>query len=163
MPENLNADEILTIAEQIERDGYAFYRAAAERAENERERKLFADLAEWEKEHERVFTAMHEAVARDPEKARTLDPQSEEALYLHAIHEGRIFDLTTPPEEVVARCRNTVDIIRDAVMREKDTVIFYMALGAMMRTREDEDRLNTVITEELSHVRFLSDLLASLT
>ncbi len=50
-----NADEILEMAEQIERNGARFYRKAAELVKDAAVSKLLQDLAAWEDGSYRIF------------------------------------------------------------------------------------------------------------
>ena len=53
-----NHDEILEIAEQIERNGARFYRRAAECIEQPKAHHLLLTLAGMEDEHEQAFAAI---------------------------------------------------------------------------------------------------------
>ena len=62
-----NADDALAVAEQVERNGRAFYLRAAEVAEEPEARKLLSDLAVWEEGHQALFAQMR-ADLSDQEK-----------------------------------------------------------------------------------------------
>lgn len=158
-----NADEVLEIAERIEIEGEAFYRGAAGKVESDEARNLFTTLADWETRHRATFAKLRETVERAPAERVQLDPNQEEALYLQAIAEGRIFDLREGPEALLARCAGMEDMVRAALQKEKDAVIFYSALGGAMAEEEDKRLLGEIVKEEMSHVRHLSNLLAKVT
>jgi rubrerythrin len=75
-----NAEEIYTMAEQIERNGADFYRKAAEGASDEEIAQMLLDLAAMEDEHERTFSQMKAALADDERVATAFDPENEGAL-----------------------------------------------------------------------------------
>ncbi len=52
-----NADEVFEMAEQIERNGARFYRAAAKKIPEVSQ--VFSDLAAMEDEHEKTFAAIN--------------------------------------------------------------------------------------------------------
>ena len=92
-----NADEVFEMAEQIERNGAAFYRKAAENFRGLDLSKVLLDLAAMEDDHEREFRAMRLEL---PPKLRTeekFDPTGEGALYLHAMVQGEVFDPKAQP------------------------------------------------------------------
>ena len=59
-----NVDEVLEIAEQIERNGAEFYRHAAGAAAAGGTRKLLEDLATWEEDHEKLFSDMRKTLSQ---------------------------------------------------------------------------------------------------
>ena len=73
MPKELNAFEIVTVAETIERDSIDFYRKAARLFKDEELRKMLLLLADWERKHEGVFTAMKRELSAIREKDMAFD------------------------------------------------------------------------------------------
>lgn len=158
-----NAEEVFSIALQMERNGQVFYARAAEGATDPQARTLFQELAHWEGEHEKAFAAMQAAFARDPGEILLLDPNAEETKYLQAFAEGRIFDLRSGPEDLLDACGNKLDmILRAAVSVEKESVVFYTAIRGVCRREGDRQSMAAIIEEEMRHVRFLSDILAGM-
>lgn len=157
-----NAEEVFSIALQMERNGQAFYTQAAEGTTDPETRKLFLELAHWEREHEKLFSGMQGAIARDPAETLLLDPNAEETKYLQAFAQGRIFDLQSGPSDLLDACQNKLDmILRAAISVEKESVVFYTAIRGVCRREEDRESIASIIEEEMRHVRFLSDILAS--
>ncbi|HRS71257.1 MAG TPA: ferritin family protein, partial [Anaerohalosphaeraceae bacterium] len=58
-----NADEIFEMAEEIERNGAAFYREAAAKASREDIKKMLLDLAAMEEGHEQTFAQMRKKLS----------------------------------------------------------------------------------------------------
>ncbi len=69
-----NADEVFEMAEQIERNGGKFYRAAAEKFPAVRE--LLLKLAEMEDNHERTFANMRAELSTKETAQTVFDPDS---------------------------------------------------------------------------------------
>ena len=80
-----NADEVLKIAEQIERNGIEFYERAAERFDGDAARRL-RNLADMERTHEQVFASMRRELAKADQKLKAFDPEGEAGRYLSLIH-----------------------------------------------------------------------------
>ena len=55
MANNFNVDEVLEMAEEIERNGGAFYRKAASNASDKETGNLLLEMAEMEDGHLKVF------------------------------------------------------------------------------------------------------------
>lgn len=158
-----NAEEVFSIALQLERNGQVFYTRAAEGATDPQARTLFLELARWEGEHEKTFAAMLASFARDPAEMLLLDPEAEEGKYLQAFAQGRIFDLRTGPEDLLEACGGKLDmILRAAVSVEKESVVFYTAIRGVCRREEDRESIAGIVEEEMRHVRFLSEILAGM-
>jgi len=76
MKTKLGAFEILTMAETIERDSIDFYRKAARRFDDEELRKKFFLLADWERKHQEIFSAMKKELTQILDERTTFDASS---------------------------------------------------------------------------------------
>ena len=145
-------EEAFEMACQIERNGAAFYRRAAETATAERARSLFIELANWELRHQEIFEQMRKEIPED-ERTEYVDPYGDAVSYLDAMVAGKIFDAKKIDDAVPD---SPADVLRAALGREKDSVVFYVGLKqAISRGAEQVDK---IIEEEMRHIRILSDL-----
>jgi rubrerythrin len=153
---DFSADDIFEIAEQMERNGAKFYRTAAKAVKEEKGRKLLEKLAAMEDDHEKTF-AMMRAQLKGQEKAKTVfDPNDESVAYLHALADMRVFF-----EKEIDTTSMTA-ILKDAIVAEKDAVIFYLGIRDAVPKEMGAERLNGIIKEEMGHIRMLSkELVAS--
>lgn len=163
MNPELNADEILQIAEDIERNGKAFYASAAAIAKDNKVKTLFLELAEWEARHQLTFKEMRTRIGRAVADALLLDPTSEEGLYLKAVADGHIFTAGGKSPEVLLReSGGKVGILLSfAIEREKDSVVFYTAISRAARDESTRGIVDKIVGEEISHIRFLSAMFAT--
>jgi rubrerythrin len=158
MTRTYNIDEIFEIAEQIERNGAAFYRRAAKESLDAGHKQKLLDLAEMELSHERTFAAMR----MEQENAPTsFDPDGEAARYLDAIADGRVFDLRADHIEDLAG-KTIEEILKIAIDLEKDSIVFYLGLRDLVSESLGKEQMETIIAEEMSHITLLSDELAAL-
>jgi rubrerythrin len=149
-----NADEVFTIAEQIERNGAKFYRAAAQKFPAGRE--LFTKLAEMEDVHLKVFSEMHKTISEREKELTASDPDGE-ALQLAGIFaNNKVFDTAKDPLEALKSCKDVNDVFQFAIGREKDSVVFYTGLKDMVSKSFGKDKLDLIIKEEMSHIVWLS-------
>jgi rubrerythrin len=153
---DFNADDVFTIAEQLERNGARFYREAAEKVTAQGARDLLLRLAGMEDEHERTFAQMH-AQLKEAEKAATVfDPEGEAAAYLKALADMRVFfdkKMDTSSLE---------GILKEAIGAEKDSIVFYLGMKEAVPEHLGRSRLESIIREEMGHIRLLSAELAAL-
>jgi len=109
----LNANEIFEIAEQIERNGAKFYRAAAEKFSAVRQAML--DLAADEDEHLKTFVAMRAQLKSSEQQPDVFDPDGQAQMYLRAMADGHIFDVKADPTEKLTGQQTTEDVLQMAL------------------------------------------------
>ena len=157
----LNADEILEIAEQIERNGIAFYERAAERFQGDEKRTLLG-LANMERNHERAFASMRRELADANEGLQPPEPEREAEKYLAAIADGKIFDLKADPLALLGQQESVQGILGLAIDLEKDSVVFYVAIKDAVPESLGKDKIDKIIKEEMDHILLLSGIRSSL-
>lgn len=156
-----SADEIFALAEQIERNGVKFYTRAAEAAGDAESKRLLLDLAGWEREHVKAFGAMRADFAAKG-GAAALDAGGEAELYLRAMADGRVFDVRGDPSASLTGAETLADILRTAMGLEKDSIVFYLGMKEMVSARQDKEKVDAIIKEEMRHVVVLDTWLGQL-
>jgi len=147
---DFNADDIFEIAEQLERNGAKFYRAAAQAVNDEDGRGLLLKLAAMEDDHEKIFAQMRSQLTADEKTPTVFDPQGDALDYLRALADMRVFfekQIDTSSMEA---------ILKDAITAEKDAIVFYVGMRDAVPEHLGRSRLDDVIKEEMSHIRLLS-------
>jgi len=157
MSAHFNADEVFEMAEQIERNGGAFYTKAAEAVDHAAVAKLFRELAVWEHRHEKFFADLRAELTEKERGGAVLDPDDEMKAYLHAAVHGRVFNMNADPAAAVASCDTPGKALQLAIDREKDAVVFYAGIRAAMTPALGKDRIDGILAEELRHITILSD------
>ncbi len=153
-----NADEVLEVAEQIERNGGRFYRAAAEMIEDPKNRQMLLSLAAMEDQHEKTFAVMRTELSPAEKEATTFDPDDQMGEYLRAMADGKVFDVNKDPVEMMAELgvKTIEDILKMAIGMEKDSVIYYMGMKAIVSREAGRETIDRIIKEEMSHIGILS-------
>jgi rubrerythrin len=162
MDTTFSADDVLEMAEQIERNGSRFYRRAAQGFTDSRARELLLDLAIAEDEHQKVFADMRAALSPQEREPTVPDPYGEAVLYLRGMADGALFDVKADPSERLTGKETMEDILRTAIGLEKDSIVFYLGIQRMVPERPGQQRIDTVINEEMGHIATMSRELASL-
>ena len=157
----LNADEILKIAEQIERNGLAFYQKAAAGFQGD-EKQTLLRLADMERMHERVFLNLRRELSRADQAVEAFDPDGEAARYLAAFADGQVFDPNADPLALIGPQSSLRDILEIAIGLEKDSVVFYVAIRDAVPEALGKDKLERIIKEEMDHIVLLTGMLSSL-
>ncbi len=152
-----NAEEILQIAVEIEHNGQAFYKRASEIVDDPEAKAMFVKLSEWEGIHAETFTRLMDRFAQHHTELDILDPDHEAVKYLQAIADGKIFKTSIPVEKMTSVGMTVCDVLWDALDREKDTVIFYVAFKTVVKDGDDREALEKIILEEVEHVRYITE------
>ncbi len=158
MTRRFNAIELFEIAEQIERNGAAFYRRAAELFKDSDVARLFTELANWEVKHEAILAEMRKQLADEPAELSTFAPE-DAPLDAKAMAGLAAFGLRPDPSAELAGCKTRADALKLALQKEKDTVVYYTGLKEFVPVAVAIDKIEQIIKEELRHVRIISQAL----
>lgn len=158
MAASLNSIAVFEIAERIERNGAAFYRRAAEMFAAPGVSKVLLELAAWENKHEQTFARMRAQLAKQPAepdtnaKKQTL-PESQVLAGL------AVFGIRSEPADNLYGNESETDILRMAVQKEKDSIVFYHGLKDFVQDKAGKNQIERIIKEEMRHVVTLDELL----
>ena len=158
MTRKFNAIELFEIAEQIERNGAAFYRRAADLFKGSDVAGLFLKLADWEVGHEAVFAGMRKELSAETTQLSNFDP-ADAPLDAKAMAGLASFGLRPDPSLELAGCKTRADALKLAMQKEKDTVVYYTGLKEFVRAAPVIDKIGDIIREELRHIRILNQSL----
>lgn len=153
---DFNIDEILAIAEEIERNGAAFYRTAAKGAADEATRDMLEELAGMEDQHEKTFAGLRADLSDDDKKPGAFDPEDETARYLKALADRRVFS------EKAIDLNSMEAVLKEAIVTEKDSIAFYVGMRELIGTGLGKDKIRDIIKEEMGHLVLLTDKLEQL-
>ena len=150
-----NAVDIFKIAETIEDDGAKFYTDAAKFFAGEDISGLFTELAHWEIQHKKVFAEMRGKITQQHPK---LGPGTEEYKAVAALS---TFSLWSEPHRQFSSMDTRHEVIRQALQKEKDTIVFYVGLKDFVAANEDKKIINDIIKEEMKHISILTEALGN--
>jgi rubrerythrin len=146
-----NADEVFEMAEQIERNGAAFYREAADTVTGDPEgRGFLLRLAEMEDDHEGVFAEMRDSLTDEQRAATVVDPNDDALDYLRSLADTRVFF------QRQIDTSSMWEILKAAICIEKDSIAFYLGMKDMVSERRGKEKIEEIIREEMEHIRLLS-------
>jgi len=158
MTVTFNAFEVFEIAEQIERNGTNFYIRAAELFDDPDICQMFLRLAEWEKEHGQFFARMKQQLSGQSRHENT--SEADDLLPDPRVMAGlAVFGIRSDPTEELRGRQDKTDIIRRAVEREKDSIVFYHGLKEFVPAGADKDKIDNIIKEEMRHIVILDQSL----
>jgi len=162
MPIVFNADEVIGMAMEIERNGQKFYERGAEIVSEPAVKKLMTDLVEWEKGHEQLFQGLREELTDDERASTAFDPDGEMELYVKAMAGEHVFTKKTAPATLISEGDSAADVLHKALDMERDSVIFYVAIKNAVPKRLGADKVEALIREEMSHIAYLQKQIEAL-
>jgi rubrerythrin len=160
MDEALSADEVLEVAEQIERNGAKFYRCAAARCEDPNISALFVQLGQWEARHVQVFKEMRAYLSKQKWDIGDLGP--DRAPSARALAGLAIFGRQAGPSEGLTGRETRAEVFRKAIEKEKESIVYYAGLKDLVPTQRERQMVEDIIQEEMKHVRILMQSLERL-
>ncbi|MBU2510873.1 ferritin family protein [bacterium] len=156
MYHKFNANEILDMAIQIEKNGYAFYKQAAEDIKDGDIKSFLLELADMELNHEESFVEMKSALAAGEKAEVVFDPWEETAAYLEALAATRVF------YEKKIDTTSAKEVLKEAIVAEKESIVFYLGMKDMVPEDAGKKRIDDIIREEMSHIQIISKQLLKL-
>lgn len=154
------AQEILQMAVRIEENGAAFYEKAAHVVRDPAAEKLLLALSNAEREHRAYFRFLLEDMnALERELPFTQD-DSENSAYLMSLADAQVFPLADPAA-LVDGAATPAQLLGIALNAEKDSIVFYLTMKDAVLSPKGRERLDTIIREELSHIRTLEKALVT--
>ena len=154
-------EDLVDLAFQMETNGAAFYRKAAERSSDPETRRVLAELQGMEEEHARLWAGVKVQLGGSEPIARAADEMASE--YLRTWLSGVAFDRSPEQVAAIAEGGSVPEILRVAIGLEKETIAFYTGLRALVADDRVLSRLDSMTKEELKHVAELSRTLQGLT
>ena len=154
MSNEFNANDIFEMAVKIEQNGAIFYRDAAKQVSVEKYKDFLLELAAMEDDHEVTFATMQKELSEDESMATTFDPDDENALYLKALADTRVFFAKEEPDHSLK------GILGSAIQAEKDSIAFYLGMKGLISAKSGKDKIDDIIKEEMSHIQLLAGKLA---
>jgi rubrerythrin len=154
-PAQFSAAEVFDLGIATERNGHAFYEAAAAAATDPDVKKLMSGLARAEAEHEAIFRRLRTgASSTAPE---TYDGELEE--YMTALLQARVLPDVETALTVVRDMKADTEALDFALAFEKDTILFMFEMRDLLE-ESDQQQVDLLLAQERTHVRVLQELKA---
>ena len=151
-----NANEVFEVAKRIERNGIAYYTKAAELMKDEAGKKLMIELAEMEAVHEQIFTHMQKSLSGEEHAEGLIDVHNDAFQFLQGMADKYVFNPKEDPMKVLTPGADAKKILDVAIEREKDSIIFFEGIKAMVPEKFGSKRIDEIIGQEMGHIIILT-------
>lgn len=145
---SLTLQDLFAMAEQVEVDGEAFYRRAAQSIPSPSTRKVFERLAEMETEHGQIFSSMKSLATDETLPTTGAWPGSHCSCVVGALASGVKDHLVAQFDPHDSR----EIVLQKALEFEKDTIVFFLSLKDLLETDEQRRHVDDLVREELGHI-----------
>jgi rubrerythrin len=152
-----DAAQALEMAQQIEKNGEAYYTAVAGKQADPEVKRLFEDLAAQERIHYQIFSQMLATVG--PAPVLPAEEYDQYDAYLKVALDSALFAGPDKALALAAAAKDKTTAVRGALGFEKDTLLFFYDLREMV-AEKDRAAVTRIVSEEKSHVRRLARMLA---
>ena len=154
MPQHYAVEEVFEMAMQLERNGEAYYTAAAKHTNHDTSKKLLLEMAKWERRHEEFFKQMAADIP-EPDQTEMVGHAGEAAAYLQSMVAGKVFQLHDQAMQRLTGQATLAMIFDLAIGMEKEAILFYLGIREMLT--KGKDKIDEIIREEMRHICILTD------
>ena len=158
---NFNAKEVFEIAVDIEKNGRAFYLAAAEKIENQEIKDLFNFLANEEVKHEELFQENLDRINSGDKIMEFEDMSEEYHLYMKALADSRVFDSVDKIDKFLKDITDELDAVYKAIQFEKESILLFEEMKKNALGDKDKNEIQLLIEEEQNHICRLYEFVTS--
>ena len=152
-----SAYEIVKVAIEIEKNGYQFYRKAANLTRSSPVAELFRSLAEEEIQHQAFFEGLAKLISHK-ENAEITPPDE----YLSAIADASIIQQKRGLKLIAEKRLTDQEALDIAVQVEKNAILYYTELLRFV-TEKEKGMVEELVAEEKKHLTTLTSIAKNLT
>jgi rubrerythrin len=157
METKFNVFEILQIAEKIDHNGAKFYLKTADLFDDPELRNIYYILANWRARHEKILAQRRKRFSEKTGEFGTFDPDNYVLSNPHVMADLTVFAHTPDSSARLTGAETREQILKDAIRRAKEAIIFYTGLKDFARDPASEDTIDKIIKEENRHIRLLTE------
>ena len=144
-------NEIIEMAVEIEKNGFAFYDRALQRSDlNNDAKKLLQTLRDEEKVHEQTFLNLREKI--DNFDLNSDINWDESRSYIQSMVDTHLFNQPEKSIQLATKARDMKDLVSNAIQFEKDTLLFFYFIKKFVAKEKSKKAIENIIDEEVSHV-----------
>jgi rubrerythrin len=156
METKFNVFEILEIAEQIEHKGAMFYLKTAELFEDPEIRDIYYKLANWKAKQEKIWVQMKKQFSEKTGEFGTFDPDNYVLSNPEVMAGLTWLGTKRGAAKKLTGHETKEEILKDAINRENDVIVFYQGLKDFARDPPSEDTIDKIIQEANRQVMALN-------
>jgi rubrerythrin len=148
------ASDIVEVAIRIEENGINFYKFAEQITKQQEAKELFANLAQEEIKHKKIFENMFAKM----EKANTPESyEGEYSAYLRSYVDNNIIFTKEAMDKELTKVTDTIAAFDFAIRRELDSILYYHEIKQLVPSAQ-HNAIEQIIKEERKHYSTLTEM-----
>ncbi len=153
MPKIFNAREIADLGIEKEKKRRDFYDLVSRRFEDEKMKKLFSSLRDWEEEHIKKFGEIRDEISEsDPVESYPGELMS----YMQSLVGDMLYNQVSA-DLFSQNVKTEIEAIDFGISFEKDAILFFAEMYSFLNTPHKE-MIQALVNEEKKHIIYLVDL-----
>ncbi len=153
-----NEVEAAKIAQNIEKNGLAFYQKVAAKTRNVAVRNLFMKLADDEKGHLARFEELEEALQAARRDQAGYADDDEIAAYIDRLLQTQVFGDAGDVARLAEQAADDVEALGVGMKAERDSIVFYQEMLDFVDSKAAKTAFADILKEERQHLRLLGEL-----
>jgi len=152
-----NEIEGAKIAQNMEKQGLAFYQKAAAKAKTAAVRDTFLQFAEDEKTHLARFEELEETLQNQRRNGAGYADDAEIASYIDDLLKAQVFSEEGDAARLADQAEDDPAAVAVAMRAERVSILFYQEMMGLVDSKEARAAFSTILEEERDHLRILGE------
>ena len=150
-----NEIEGAKIAQNMEKNGVAFYQKVSAKANSAAVRDTFLQFAEDEKAHLAQFEELEETLQRERRNGAGYADDAEIASYIDGLLKTQVFSDEGDVARLADQTEDDLAALAVAMRAERDSILFYQEMMGLVDSKQAQAAFSTILDEERAHLRTL--------
>jgi rubrerythrin len=152
-----NEVEAAKIAQNMERNGLAFYQKAAAKAKDQATADVFNQLAEDEKEHLAHFEELEEKLQSERRTGSGYSDDPDLAAYIDRLLKTQVFGDASDVARLAEQSESDYESLAVGMRAERDAITFYQEMLDFVDSKVAQEAFTHILQEERKHLQLLGD------
>lgn len=152
-----NEIEGAKIAQNMEKQGLAFYQKAAAKAKTDAVRDTFLQFAEDEKTHLARFEELEETLQNQRRNGAGYTDDAEIASYIDGLVKAQVFSEEGDAARMADQAEDDLAALAVAMRAERDSILFYQEMIGLVDSKDAQAAFATILDEERDHLKILGE------
>lgn len=152
-----NEVEAAKIAQNMEKNGLAFYQKAAAKTKNVAVRDLFLKLADDEKTHLARFEELEDTLQAERRDQAGYADDDEIAAYIDRLLQTQVFGNAGDVARLADQAADDIEALGVGMKAERDSIVFYQEMLDFVDSKAARAAFAGILKEERQHLRLLGE------
>ena len=152
-----NEIEAAKIAQNMEKNGLAFYQKAAAKTKDPAVRGLFLQLVDDEKRHLAAFEDLEETLQTQRRDQAGYVDDAEIAAYIERLLQTQVFGEDSDVARLANEAASDAEAMAVGMKAERDSIVFYQEMLDFVDSKVAREAFATILKDERQHLRILGE------